>query len=515
MARQAALATLTVLLLLPAGCDSPQAREKAGIRRAKESVCRFEGDRSLRIGQVLERSEYDKDESPPVRRYRVSVERDGRPYADFAVDASREEVTEANYYFTKYVAPTAKPQGPRTRDECRKLARTYVRARYKGFGSMGFRLSRQVWNRRTWGFVWEQILPGGAISPNYVSVDVSPADGRVRGYASARFEVQAPPPPKITAKEALAKANLGMNTRVDKFATDPTPALRIDPEGNAFWRIEKQGSSSSECYRSDVEIVDAQTGKQRSWSTIGRMIRDVRAIITQAQACDAIRSFEVNPTLQSRCRPVEPGHGHSKEVYTIEPVGKSLPRWTVDAATGEILEAWYRLNGTDRISLDPPGPMVRDQCIRTARDYARARYHGFDEMGFVLEKQDWRGTEWQFVWRQKTAYGAWTRNRVQVRTDPGGECILDYSACRIPSAVPYGPRMTAKQAIAWIKRHGDYKGTVCTNVQLWADPGKSWWTFDLKGVGKSEGKLYRAKVEVGPEGVSMSYVTPADLLRDP
>lgn len=508
MAKQVAWATLTMLIMLAAGCNTQQARNGISVREAREAVVRFDGDRSLQIRQVVVRSEYDTDGSPPHRRYRISAEKDGRPYADFAVNASSGEVTEVNYYFTKCVAPTDKPQGPRTKDECQKLADAYARARYKDFGSMGFQLSRQVWNRRTWGFVWEQVLRGGAVTPNYVSVDVSPTDGRIRGYTCTRFEVQTPQPPKVTAKEALAKANLANNTRVDKFTTDPTPVLRIDLEGNAFWRIEKQGSSSSEYYRSDVEKVDAQTGEQHAWSTIGRMVRDVRAIITQAQACDAIRTFHVNPALQVRCRPVEPDYHRDKEVYTVEPVGVSSPRWTVDAATGEVLEAWYGLPSTSAISLDPPGPMIREQCARRAKDYARARYHGFDEMGFVMEKQEWLGSAWQFVWRQKTAYGAWTPNDVLVRVSPTGERILLYSANRVPGAVAYRPRMTVQQAVALVKKSGDYKDTVCTNVRLWAGPNNTWWTFDLKGIGRCKGKIYSAKVEPGYTDGHFAMIVP-------
>lgn len=217
---------------------------------------------------------------------------------------------------------------------------------------------------------------------------------------------------------------------------------------------------------------------------------NAQQLLTPQQAQDAVRSFENDSSLVfSDCllQDITTGPTWNQTKWYrvfLNGSGDYDRIWRVQAYTGEIQRAMYgdRYPATD--SDTPVGPRTQQECQVIAENYARAKYTGFDSMGFVINSQEWVRSGWRFIWVQTVQYGARTLNSVTVDVNPSDGQVQAYSGYRYAVTTPVQPQITTQQAInramqeAYLVSQTSLEGPT-----LWADPdGLSYYTMIIGGV---------------------------------
>lgn len=247
------MASSILLLITCGGCTAQYITEE----QARESVRAFEGDYSLQFSDMEFR---ERTDGPAWNHDAWFTLRSGS-YPDDAVhivDASTGEVTQAAYDLTPFESVEV-PLGPLTQEDCRQIAEAYARTKYSGFDSMTFHLAKHIWDYTGWRYEWEQTLEYGALSYNYILVQVNPVDGSIEFYRSSRVPVTPVRPPQVTSAQAteIARQAAGIVT----ITSVAPPMLRGNPDGSSCWRVEITGVDS-ECYELElIVLVDAETGE--------------------------------------------------------------------------------------------------------------------------------------------------------------------------------------------------------------------------------------------------------------
>jgi len=154
--------------------------------------------------------------------------------------------------------------------------------------------------------------------------------------------------------------------------------------------------------------------------------------ITEDAAKQAVRDFENDQSLALTCVEFDedtsgPTWSH-RSWYLLKPEGCAYAcrLWSVHANTAEVTHASYRDLSSGVIGTEPGEPFTKDVYRPTAESFARAKYSGFDTMGFVLTTEEWIGIGWLYVWQQKVAYDALTINMVSVIVQVESAYILEH-----------------------------------------------------------------------------------------
>ncbi len=210
--------------------------------QAMQAVRAFEGNPYLEFSSV----ELDIDDQTPYkwkqwREYRLK-------HADYEesiphywlVDAVSGEIILAVYKdaYLPEDQRTGTPFGPLTKEQCRQIAEDFARSKYTGFDSMNMVIALQDWqisDGSGWEFRWFSTLPNGASTPNSVSVDVNPADGRIQSYLATRIAPFTPPDPQITAEQAIVAAMA--EAGVSEILELDGPSLYATPDGISWSMI--------------------------------------------------------------------------------------------------------------------------------------------------------------------------------------------------------------------------------------------------------------------------------------
>lgn len=243
-----------------------------------------------------------------------------------------------------------------------------------------------------------------------------------------------------------------------------------------------------------------------------------QGLITEEAAKQAVCQFENNPSLELVCVELEedtsgPTWSH-RSWYTIKQVDYDLTHrlWTVDAHTAEVDHASYDDLGPLSPYAEPGASHAKEVYRPAAEDFARARYNGFDTMGFVLTTEKWVGIGWLYGWQQKVAYDALTPNIVTVVVAPESGYILQYVSVRVTTPAPRPPQITSAQALAIAKLEAgittadDIEGPV-----LSTDPdGNVVWSVTVGGEDAADCYVNYA-VEVDAETGVVLSASPARL----
>jgi len=263
MGRLATLLWMLVILIQAIVCFS---QEIITLEQAKSSVRTFESDQSLEFWYAQYR-EYecllDEQECLQIPQWSIDLGsydlRAGEPSADcfWSVDAATGEVTFAYYGFAAPEMSTDVPPGPLSQADCRQIAQRFANAKYADFATMGFQLAVERWDGFLWRFEWEQIVAYGAVTPNSVTVEVSPEDGAIGSYSSSRIPTPVPSAPQISDQQAIdiAKTDAGIVTL--EYAE--TPTLGVDPD-NTYWGLDVRGLDVNGEYVAYAVGVDAVSG---------------------------------------------------------------------------------------------------------------------------------------------------------------------------------------------------------------------------------------------------------------
>ncbi len=227
-----------------------------------------------------------------------------------------------------------------------------------------------------------------------------------------------------------------------------------------------------------------------------------QSVITPGQAMDAVRAFEGDSTLQLKCDPLyqnlEGSEWEHERSYSIDDTQNEEHSWIVDAVTGEVTFAFYHDAMPDERPEEPVGPLTQEQCRQIAETYARAKYSGFDTMGFQSDEPEWDDGGWEFYWRQVVAYGASTPNGVGVDVNPVDGRIQSYGyTIRVPTPTPQQPQITAQQAVDIVKAaKGLVTGAANHDPGLYVDPDHTVWGFIVGGQNaQGEDVEYSARVD--------------------
>lgn len=229
--------------------------------QAEQAIRHFEGSPDVRFTDA----DTDEDVSGPAWSQRgwftlketVATHKE----RSWQVDATSGEVLAASYGDNNPTSPTPRPFGPLTRAQCLEIAETFVRTKYADFDAMNFKLDEQddadSWTGYGWSFSWHQEVEYGAVTPNYLKVEVNPRDGHVESYESRRFVTPKPSAPKFTVAEAVtrAKSATGIVTQDSVGET----ILIADPD-RTYWHMTVSGVDRQGKHRCYVAEIDAQTG---------------------------------------------------------------------------------------------------------------------------------------------------------------------------------------------------------------------------------------------------------------
>ena len=214
-----------------------------------------------------------------------------------------------------------------------------------------------------------------------------------------------------------------------------------------------------------------------------------QAVITPEQAMDAVRAFEADNTLELKCWELESDTEGPEWAYewwySIQTSDNESASWRVDAVTGEITMSGYSDASDVEWSENSPGPLTQDECRQIAENFARAKYVGFDTIGFQLYREEWEGRGWYFHWRQRVACGAWTPNSVRVRVNGADGRIQSYGCLHDQTPTPMQPQITEQQAVdivrAATKIGTEYEFTERNEPELEANRSSIWWGFIITG----------------------------------
>ncbi len=250
------MCTITLLLVC---CSRCMAQQYITPVQAEQAVRAFQSEPGIQFESTLLRED-PSDPSWIYDHYYILTCTSGRD--DFwEVDARNGEVYRAFYGNAHPTESTESPFGPLTRAECFQIAEAYARAKYSDFDAMGLSPvppnSSQDWTGKGWSFMWQQKVAYDATTPNGVSVDVSPADGRIQEYCSFRVTTPTPSEPEVTPQDAIASAQQA--TGIVTITESGQPVLVAEP-GRTYWALTIKGQDSQGKSRFFGVEVDAYTG---------------------------------------------------------------------------------------------------------------------------------------------------------------------------------------------------------------------------------------------------------------
>lgn len=497
------LVILTVLLTF---APSTFGAQRMTEEQAAEAVRAFEGDPKLEFWRI---EVYEQNEGPSwshFANYTVEAGNYDNPIADYSVDTTTGEVNGVTYHLWKQ-HPITETAETCSKEQCEQTAEAFAKAKYRDFDSMSFRLKTDQLDEGTWHFRWQQVLDYGAISMNYVDVDIRAADGRVSGYGTARYPVIRPQEPVVSSEQAVRTAmrDAGITDMTEVAET----ALRVDPVGATYWEVYIQGLNSEGfdvCYHVRVE---SQTGEVLETertdvsdyeSPLNKPMRDPPPLISPHQARDAVRSFEGNQDLVLICRRLDWFAGDQVRddewYYDIEDKDNPDRSWDVDAPTGEVTGFIDHSAYPDERPDEPAGRLTAAECREFAERFVRAKFQSFDLMNFVPDEPEWAEHGWSFTWREEGRCDICSSSFVGADVNSEDGRIQNYSADRVPEFTPLEAKITADEAVelaraaAGIVRLGNDP-----DPELSAYPGATIWYFDVQGSdAKGRGRDYAAEV---------------------
>ena len=245
-----------LLLTVTAGC---RGQSVVTPEQAKDAVRAFEGESSLELvcsdlQEYTEGPEWTHEKTYDLEDVEGAV-RD----RSWTVDAVTGEVTGVIYYDAGGAYGTSDPTGPLTQEQCRQIAEDFARSKCSWFDTAGLELKNQEWCSDGWSFRWVQKIAHGAETPNGVSVDVNPADGRIQMYGCGNIPIPTPPELQITAQQAIdvVKADRGLATVYGTIST----MLFASPDGIFWVLIDLTGEDAQGNRYVCSARVDAVTGE--------------------------------------------------------------------------------------------------------------------------------------------------------------------------------------------------------------------------------------------------------------
>lgn len=257
MTRSCLFPVICSLLLIPVpGCKG---QSVVTPEQAMDAVRAFEGDNNLQLRcSDLKEMFMDRSEWEHERSYGVDdIQNEDHSWT---IDAVTGEVVSASYYDA---LPDDWPQrddpfGPLSQEQCRQIAEGFAGSKCSWFGTANMHLEEE-WDQGGWSFSWGERTAYDAETPNGVSVEVNPADGRIQGYSCRRIPIPTPPAPQITAQQAIdaVQADRGL---VSVYGVMKT-MLFANPDG-IFWElIDLTGEDTQgKLYACSAEV-DAVTGQ--------------------------------------------------------------------------------------------------------------------------------------------------------------------------------------------------------------------------------------------------------------
>ncbi len=494
------LVILAVLLLFaPSTCGAARIAEE----QAAEAVRAFEGDPNLQFWRI---EVYEQNEGPSwshFANYTLEAGTHDNPIADYSVDTTTGEVNVT--YRLRGQHPIKEAAETLTKEQCKQTAEAFARAKYQGFESMGFSLKTELLDEGTWRFRWQQVLDYGAMSMNYVEVEIRAADGRVSSYDTARYPVVRPQEPLISSEQAVRTAM--HSAGITDMTEVPETALRVDPIGTTFWTIYIQGLNAEGfdvCYYADV---DAGTGEVlRSERTdYGAdpeldTPRDPPEVIPPGEAREAVKAWESNQDLVLICRKLDAtggsGHWDDEWFYDVDDRDNDDRSWQVSAVTGEVTHFIDLAAFPDEEWEEPAGRLTSGECQEIAERFARAKYGGFADVSFIADDPEWERDGWRFSWNEKVECEPCVSSYVSVTVNAEDGRIESYGASRVAPFTPLEARVTAEQAVELaMTATGIVRLGNDPEPELSAYPGATIWYFDVQGPdAKGRTQDYAAKV---------------------
>lgn len=223
--------------------------------QAMAAVRAFEGDTNLQVTNV----EIKQNTSGPLWYRGCWYDIDNcNMDRTWLVNAVTSEVRFAYYGDAYPENETQEPIGPLSFDQCKQIAEDFARSKYSSFDQMNFQLDESEWEGSGWEFEWRQHAAYGAVTPNYVTVLVSPTSGRIPFYSSRRFTTPTPPAPMLTAVEAKTVATEAAGIVTVDWIDDPT--LVANPDNTIYWELALGGVNANGVVRGYLVRLDAQTG---------------------------------------------------------------------------------------------------------------------------------------------------------------------------------------------------------------------------------------------------------------
>jgi hypothetical protein len=161
--------------------------------------------------------------------------------------------------------------------------------------------------------------------------------------------------------------------------------------------------------------------------------------VSKAEAIQAIRAFEGNDKLNPECtalmRRTQSKMVQHREFYIFEQMDARpglLSEWWVNCRTGEVSFAKHLPPGGEVQTDKSKWTLTPVECQAIAQAFVRAKYRGFDSMGFT------GGSGYSdFSWSQP---GGSPWNCIDVSVDPVDGSIVKYKGTREPRQDEWGPR---------------------------------------------------------------------------
>ncbi len=231
-----------------------------------------------------------------------------------------------------------------------------------------------------------------------------------------------------------------------------------------------------------------------------------RNLLTEEEAKQIVRVFEGDPNLELKGQGLEsdtlnPFYPKDKPYYSydLDSLEKPDPKgsWEVDARSGTVVSVSYWDRFPEKERDKPSGSYTKPQCQKTAAEYARATYAGFDKAGFRLQAARWGGDGWEFGWQQIVEYGAFSPNFIKIAVSATSGRIQSYSSTYYPVLRPKRPPEIGKDKAVTIaaKASSIAKLDSYDQPSLHVDYSTLYWL--MRVVGKSaKGRWIDALVEV-------------------
>lgn len=250
-----------IAVVLSFGLSSPAGTSLITREQAMEAVRAFEGDTSLQFVDV----KLERDTRLPLWQQRDEYELTQKNMDDhcWEVDAVTGEVVGATYFdIWPDQTDHDTPFGPLTEVQCRQKAENFARLHYDDFDTRNLQLEEPnnggYWTGYGWDFTWREKLACGAWTPTYVSVGVSPVDGKIYSYLAGRFATPTPPNPQLNAQQAKAAAAQAVG--IVDLKHNHEPYFYATPDG-ITWTVEVGGGNAEGKGEHCAAKLDAVTGQ--------------------------------------------------------------------------------------------------------------------------------------------------------------------------------------------------------------------------------------------------------------